>query len=193
MAKDENPKDNPLRLVGTEGGTGSEVAAEPSFQPGPSVPTHEAPSSLPEPRVLVGAVLGVLALVAGAYFFVLNKSNKVTDEELAAITAEFPQAITRLVAQKKKDSKVNKIDITQKEVSPEGAIRFTYVLSFDETSPNGEVTTNTLNQVAVLKRKGSGWNMVSVDSQSQELTFQTGISIESGPGGGTPAPASDKM
>lgn len=202
MAQDRNPGDEdniheirPAALM--ERSRSPEESQLMESDPGqPFVPAADASAN---PLALgLGVAAAIVALVAGAYFLEHHRQG-VSPEELNRLTQEFPPAIARALAEKRQGSHLNKLEITHQEVDSEGEVHFTYLLSFDETSPNGESTTNTLNQVAVLKRNGRSWSVTAIDPKSQELSFHTELAIESvappahsrpGQGSGT-APASD--
>lgn len=195
---DENDQDSHAASVGErqEGG-------DPRFKSGSrevSSPASEAPLPHVGPSIgrVISAVAVIFVLIVGAYFF-RHTHQGVSEAELEQLTREFPPAIARVLAEKRQGSHLNKLEITKKEVDPAGDVHFTYLLSFDETTPAGESTTNTLNQVAVLKRNGNTWSVTTIDPQSQELSFHTELAIESevpSPSGRdhapAAAPASDK-
>lgn len=199
MANDHNP--------GQDGNIhGFEApASNPRHQENPGHPgsaTGEVDTStLPDPARRVGLSLGIAALVlslAAGIYFLKNHKRGVSQAELDRLTQEFPPAIAKVLAEKRQGSHLNRLEITRKEVDAEGAVHFTYLLSFDETTPGGESTTNTLNQVAVLKRNGKSWSVTAIDPQSQELSFHTELAIESevpppgARGGAAPASAPDR-
>lgn len=125
-------------------------------------------------KVLMIALIGALATSCA------HMRRELSPEELSDVKETFGHAVARDLAIKKKNSKLNKVEILSAVETGRRKIAISYFVSFDDWEHDGERVTVMLESVGELVGDKEGnWKLVSARPTNEVLIFHQGSRLTS--------------